>query len=58
MPDWEKIFEEKDHIFVDSHPDMSRVSTIFSEQEVKRILDTRMYKDIANHRCLLGIRKS
>lgn len=39
MPDWEKIFEEKGHVFVDPHPDMSRLARIFSEQEVKRILD-------------------
>lgn len=39
MPDWEKIFEEKGHIFVEPHPDMSRLSTIFCEQKVKRILD-------------------
>jgi SAM-dependent methyltransferase len=39
MPDWEKIFEEKGHIFVDPHQDMSRLATIFQAQDVKRILD-------------------
>ncbi len=39
MPDWEKIFEEQGHVFVDTHPDMSRLSTIFRKQEVKQILD-------------------
>ncbi|MCK4565913.1 MAG: class I SAM-dependent methyltransferase [Candidatus Thorarchaeota archaeon] len=39
MPDWEKIFEEQGHVFVDVHPDMSRLSTIFRKHEVKRILD-------------------
>ena len=39
MPDWEKIFEEKGHIFVDSHPDMSRLTKIFKNADVKRILD-------------------
>lgn len=39
MPDWEKIFEENGHIFVDIHPDMSRLVSIFRVQEVKRILD-------------------
>ena len=39
MPDWENIFEEKGHIFVNSHPDMSRLNKIFKNEEVKRILD-------------------
>jgi len=39
MPDWEEIFKKKGYLFVDPHQDMSRLSTIFHEQEVKRILD-------------------
>jgi len=39
MPDWEKIFEEKGHIFVNPHPDMSRLTKIFQNEDVKRILD-------------------
>jgi SAM-dependent methyltransferase len=39
MPDWEKIFEEKGYVFVDPHPDMSRLVTIFQERGVKKVLD-------------------
>lgn len=39
MPDWERIFKEKGYVFVDPHQDMSRLSTFFHEQEVKKILD-------------------
>ncbi|MFW9843056.1 MAG: class I SAM-dependent methyltransferase [Candidatus Thorarchaeota archaeon] len=39
MPDWEEIFKEKGYVFVDPHQDLSRLTTIFCEQEVKKILD-------------------
>ncbi len=39
MPDWEKIFEEKGYVFIDPHPDMSRLSTLFHDNNVMRILD-------------------
>jgi len=39
MPNWEEIFKEKGYLFVDPHQDMSRLSTMFHENEVKRILD-------------------
>ncbi|MBE0526546.1 MAG: class I SAM-dependent methyltransferase, partial [Candidatus Thorarchaeota archaeon] len=39
MPAWEKIFEEKGHVFVDPHSDMARLATIFRAEEVNRILD-------------------
>lgn len=39
MPDWEEIFKEQGYVFVDPHQDMFRLSEIFHEHEVKRILD-------------------
>ena len=39
MPDWEEIFKEKGYLFVDPHQDMSRLSTLFHDNDVKRILD-------------------
>jgi SAM-dependent methyltransferase len=39
MPDWEEIFKEKGYVFVDPHQDISRISTIFHENNVKRIMD-------------------
>ena len=39
MPDWDEIFKEKGYLFIDPHQDMSRLSTIFHDKEVKRILD-------------------
>jgi len=39
MPDWEKIFTEKGYVFIDPHPDMSRLVEIFHDRGVKRILD-------------------
>lgn len=39
MPDWEKIFEEKGHVFVEPHSDMSRLATLFRMEEITRILD-------------------
>ena len=39
MPDWDDIFKEKGYVFVDPHQDMSRLSTVFYDNEVKRILD-------------------
>lgn len=39
MPDWEKIFEEKGYVFVDPHQDIPRLSKLFYEKEVKKVLD-------------------
>jgi len=39
MPDWDKIFNEKGYVFVDPHPDMSRIASLFRAQGVRRILD-------------------
>jgi SAM-dependent methyltransferase len=39
MPDWEKIFEEQGHVFVEPHSDMSRLATIFRMEGANRILD-------------------
>jgi ubiquinone/menaquinone biosynthesis C-methylase UbiE len=39
MPDWEEIFKEKGYVFVDPHQYISRLSALFHENEVRRILD-------------------
>ena len=39
MPDWDEIFKEKGYLFVDPHQDMFRLSTIFRDNGVQRILD-------------------
>ena len=39
MPDWDKIFTQKGYVFIDPHPDMARLVTIFQEGNVKKILD-------------------
>jgi len=39
MPDWEKIFAEKGYVFIDPHPDLSRLVTMFHNTNVERILD-------------------
>ncbi|MCJ7817696.1 MAG: class I SAM-dependent methyltransferase [Candidatus Thorarchaeota archaeon] len=39
MPDWEKIFKEKGYVFVDPHPDISRLAKLFQDNSVKNILD-------------------
>jgi len=39
MPDWEKIFKEKGYVFVDFHPDILKLTTIFKNGDVKKILD-------------------
>jgi len=39
MPDWEDIFKKKGYVFIDPHQDMSRLSSLFRTQGVRRILD-------------------
>ena len=39
MPDWDKIFKEKGYVFVDPHPDISRLASLFHTHGVRRILD-------------------
>jgi SAM-dependent methyltransferase len=39
MPDWNSIFREHGYIFIDPHPDVARISSIFKENGVERILD-------------------
>ena len=39
MPDWDKIFTQKGYVFIDPHPDMTRLVTMFQEGNVKKILD-------------------
>jgi SAM-dependent methyltransferase len=39
MPDWDSIFKEHGYVFIDSHPDIARIASIFKENGVKRILD-------------------
>ncbi len=39
MPDWDEIFKEKGHVFLDPHPDMERLVNIFRERGVHSILD-------------------
>jgi SAM-dependent methyltransferase len=39
MPDWEEIFKKKGYVFVDPHQDISRLSSLFRAQGVRRILD-------------------
>jgi SAM-dependent methyltransferase len=39
MPDWEKIFEEKGHVFTEPHSDMNRIVKTFHDNGVKKVLD-------------------
>lgn len=39
MPDWEKIFKDKGYVFIDPHPDISRLAKLFHDNGVKNILD-------------------
>ena len=39
MPDWDSIFTEKGKVFIEPHPEIERISKIFQERGVKRILD-------------------
>jgi len=39
MSAWDDIFSEKGRVFLEPHPDMDKISGLFKEKEVKRILD-------------------
>jgi cyclopropane fatty-acyl-phospholipid synthase-like methyltransferase len=39
MPDWDDIFTEKGKVFTEPHPDMKRISKLFKEKGVRKILD-------------------
>ncbi len=39
MPDWDEIFSKGGKIFHDPHPDMEKISELFKEKEIKRVLD-------------------
>ena len=39
MPDWDEIFSKRGKIFHDPHPDMEKISELFKEKGVKRVLD-------------------
>ena len=39
MPDWDEIFSKRGKIFHDPHPDMEKISELFKEKEIKRVLD-------------------
>ncbi|MFX0072126.1 MAG: class I SAM-dependent methyltransferase [Candidatus Hermodarchaeota archaeon] len=39
MPDWDEIFSERGKIFHDPHPDMEKITQLFKEKGVKRVLD-------------------
>ncbi|MFX1329439.1 MAG: class I SAM-dependent methyltransferase [Promethearchaeota archaeon] len=39
MPDWDAIFSEKGKVFIEPHPEMERITKIFQERGVRRILD-------------------
>ncbi|MFX1574831.1 MAG: class I SAM-dependent methyltransferase [Promethearchaeota archaeon] len=39
MPDWDDIFSDQGKIFHDPHPDMDKITQLFREKKVKRVLD-------------------
>lgn len=39
MPEWDDIFRDKGHVFLEPHPDMKRLIGIFHGRNVRRILD-------------------
>ncbi|MFW9921005.1 MAG: class I SAM-dependent methyltransferase [Candidatus Thorarchaeota archaeon] len=39
MPEWDDIFREKGHVFIEPHPEMERLIKIFHTRKVHRILD-------------------
>jgi SAM-dependent methyltransferase len=39
MPDWDSIFREHGYFFIDPHPDIERIASIFRKRGVERILD-------------------
>jgi len=39
MPDWDEIFSKQGKIFHEPHPDMEKISDLFKEKGVKRVLD-------------------
>jgi len=39
MPEWDEIFREKGHVFVEPHPQMERLVGAFQARKVKRVLD-------------------
>ncbi len=39
MPDWDEIFKKRGKIFLKPHPDMERISELFTEKKVRRVLD-------------------
>lgn len=39
MPEWDAIFKEQGRVFTDPHPDMKRITEMFQERDIRRILD-------------------
>ncbi|MGY5875260.1 MAG: class I SAM-dependent methyltransferase [Candidatus Thorarchaeota archaeon] len=39
MPDWDDIFTEQGRVFTEPHSDMQRLTKVFQDNNVKRILD-------------------
>jgi SAM-dependent methyltransferase len=39
MPDWNHIFTNRGKVFLEPHPDMQKLATLFKENSVKKLLD-------------------
>ena len=39
MPDWDNIFSEKGKVFTEPHQDMDKITKLFEEKGVRKILD-------------------
>jgi SAM-dependent methyltransferase len=39
MPDWERIFEEHGRVFTEPHSEMNRITEVFRDNDVKKVLD-------------------
>ncbi|MFX1553996.1 MAG: class I SAM-dependent methyltransferase [Promethearchaeota archaeon] len=39
MPDWDDIFSKKGKVFTEPHPDIERISELFKEKGIRRVLD-------------------
>ena len=39
MPDWDRIFKEQGKVFTEPHPDMKKITQLFQDHNVQRVLD-------------------
>lgn len=39
MPDWNDIFTKNGKVFLEAHPDMKRIASLFKQKKLNRILD-------------------